>query len=96
MSAYVVAQIRINKPDGYREYEDGFDTVIEGYAGDVVAVDDDPVVLEGEWQWKRLVLIRFATPEEARRWYFSAKYQSLANLRRQASDSTILLVEGRD
>jgi len=96
MSAYFMAQIAIHDRDQYREYEEGFDRVFEGYDGRVIVVDDHPVVLEGDWQWKRLVLIRFSSQEEARRWYHSDGYQSLAKLRREVSEATILLAEGRD
>lgn len=95
MSAYFIAQITIHDRDRYREYEEGFDRVIEGYTGNVVVVDDRPTVLEGTWHWKRVVVIRFSTPEEARRWYDSREYQTLAKIRREASDATILLAEGR-
>jgi uncharacterized protein (DUF1330 family) len=96
MSAYFIAQITIHDRDRYREYEEGFDAVIRGYDGKVVVVDDRPTVLEGEWQWRRVVVIRFSSPEEARRWYDSREYQSLMKIRHQASDATILLAEGRE
>ena len=96
MSAYFVAQIAIHERERYREYEEGFDAVIEGYDGKVVVVDDTPTVVEGAWQWKRVVVIRFSSLEEARRWYDSPEYQSLMKIRHQSSDAVVLLAEGRD
>jgi uncharacterized protein (DUF1330 family) len=96
LSAYFIAQITIHNRDQYQEYEDGFDKVIEGYDGKVLVVDDRPTVLEGTWHWKRVVVIRFSSPDEARRWYDSEAYRILARIRHQSSDATILLAEGRE
>jgi uncharacterized protein (DUF1330 family) len=96
LSTYFIAQITIHDRDQYREYEEGFDKVIEGYDGKVLAVDDRPTVLEGTWHWNRVVVIRFSSPDEARRWYDSEAYRTLARIRHQSSDATILLAEGRE
>jgi uncharacterized protein (DUF1330 family) len=96
LSTYFIAQITIHDRDQYREYEEGFDKVLEGYAGKVLAVDDRPTVLGGTWHWNRVVVIRFSSPDEARRWYDSEAYRTLARIRHQSSDATILLAEGRE
>jgi uncharacterized protein (DUF1330 family) len=96
VSCYFVAQITINDPEAYRRYEHDFDEVFAGFGGRVVAVDDQPEVLEGRWPHRRAVLIRFASGAEARRWYHSPEYQALARVRREAADSVVMLVEGRD
>lgn len=96
MSCYFVAQIRIHDPQEYQRYLDGFDQIFADYRGKVVAVDDSPTVLEGNWPYTRAVVIRFPNEDEAKRWYESPKYQSLAEHRISASDADIILVHGRD
>jgi len=96
MSCYFVARIDIHDRKKYKLYEDGFDRIFAKYQGRVVAVDDNPTVLEGKGQHSRLVLIHFPSKEEARRWYDSQEYQALAQYRFEASSAEIVLVNGRD
>ena len=96
MSCYFVARIAIHDRAGYGIYEDGFDDVFAPYHGEVLAVDDAPELLEGEWNATRMVLIRFPSRQECRRWYDSPEYQKLARHRWNSSHADILLVHGRD
>lgn len=96
MSCYFVARITINDPEEYQRYLAGFDEVFAPYSGNVVAVDEAPRLLEGEWRHSRLVLIRFADEAEARRWYDSPEYRQLVTHRHRAAEADIVLVTGRD
>jgi uncharacterized protein (DUF1330 family) len=96
VSCYFIAQIRIHDREEYRLYEEGFDEIFAKYNGEVIAVDDHPPVLEGAWPYTRAVMIRFPNESEARRWYDSTEYQTLAQHRLQASNADIILVKGRD
>jgi uncharacterized protein (DUF1330 family) len=95
MSCYFVAQIRIHDPDEYQKYLDGFDEIFSRYKGIVVAVDEDPVVLEGEWPYTRSVIIRFPNDDEAKRWYESPEYRELKKHRHRSSDANIALITRR-
>jgi len=95
MACYLIAQINVRDREGYKRYLDGFDEVFKDYKGIIMAADNDPVVLEGEWPYMRTVLIRFPDADEAKRWYESPEYRELAEVRRAASDSNIVLVQGR-
>ena len=95
MSVYIIAQINIKDREEYSEYEEGFDEIFAKYKGMVVTVDEDPVVLEGEWPWGRTVLIRFPSEEEARCWFESEEYTELKRHRLNASESNIILVRRR-
>lgn len=92
MSCYIIAQIKIHDRKEYEKYESGFDEIFKKYKGIIVAIDEDPVVLEGDWPYTRTVLIRFPNEEEARRWYESPEYQKLAEHRHRASTGNIVLV----
>lgn len=93
MSAYFVAFIRISDKARYEEYLAGFDAVFEG--GEVVAVDDAPIILEGNPPAGRTVIIRFPDDATLRRWYDSPGYARLRAIRQSASEGDILLVHGR-
>ena len=69
--------------------------IVERYGGELIAVTDDPTVLEGLWSEMRVVLIRFETRQDALDWYDSQEYQQLAVIRRATSTGTDLLINGR-
>ena len=96
MSCYFLAQITIHNATEYQTYLDGFDAVFDKFGGAVVAVDDAPALLEGDWPRARVVLIRFPDEGEARRWYDSPQYQKLAAYRRRAASANIMLIKGRE
>ncbi len=91
MSVYFVAGLRIHDGAGYDRYLEGFDAVFGRYEGEVVLVDETPAVLEGEWPYTRLVLLRFPDEAALRRWYESPEYQRLARLRHDAADGFIVV-----
>ena len=95
MSCYFIAQISIHDDNEYKKYLNGFDSVFERYDGEVVAVEENPVILEGEWDYSRLVMIRFPNEDDAGRWYHSPEYQSLLQHRLNASKGTALLLNDR-
>ena len=96
MSSFFIALININDPVGYQQYLAGFDAVFEKYEGQVVAVEDNPRILEGEWPAERTVLIRFPNDQTLRRWYESTEYQKLARLRQEASVASVAIISERD
>jgi uncharacterized protein (DUF1330 family) len=95
MSCYFIAQINVHDRDEYQKYLDGYDEIFSKYKGIVVAVDESPQVLEGEWPYDRTVLIRFPNADEAERWYGSAEYRGLVRHRHRSSDANIVLVTRR-
>ncbi|MBT4286884.1 MAG: DUF1330 domain-containing protein [Deltaproteobacteria bacterium] len=95
MTAYFIAQINIFDHKKYNQYLDGYNEIFDRYKGQVIAVDDDTTVLEGEWAYKRTVIIKFPTENDLQAWYMSPEYQELAEYRRQASDANIIMIHGR-
>lgn len=94
MPVYVIAQIDIHDRDEYAKYEAGFPEVFARHAGELLAVSENPTVVEGAWPGTRTVLICFPTAEDARRWYESPEYQAIARHRFRASRANAIMVEG--
>lgn len=92
MTAYLIAQLKIHDRDRYSRYEAGFMEIFERYDGALLAVDEAPEVLEGEWPHTRTVLIGFPSHEQARAWYQCDAYQQLAEHRREASVGNLVMV----
>jgi len=96
MTVYIVGHIDITDPETYAGYEEGFREIFQQYDGEFLAVDDDPLMLEGDKRHTRTVLVRFPDRAGALAWFQSAAYQELATIRWRASTADISLIEGVD
>jgi uncharacterized protein (DUF1330 family) len=94
MSVYIMASIAVEDWNEYGKYQEGFLDVFVKYKGEILAVSDEPEVIEGEWPFTRAVLLKFPTREDARSWYESPAYQAIAKHRWSASRASIVAVEG--
>lgn len=94
MASYIVARITINDRERYAQYEAGFLEIFAAHAGKLLAVDDNPEVLEGDWRCTRTVIAEFPDRESALAWYRSDDYQTLAEHRFAASDGEVALLAG--
>lgn len=95
MSAYFIANIRIKDPTEYQKYLDGSAAVFQKYKGRYLAVDDCPEILEGSWNYSRLVLIEFPDKKSLHDWYQSEEYQALLKHRLTASDCDTVAIKGK-
>ncbi|HEY0130703.1 MAG TPA: DUF1330 domain-containing protein [Allosphingosinicella sp.] len=94
MTVYVVAQIRIHDRERYDAYAAAFMPVLIQYGGRLLAADEAPAVLEGEWAGQKLNIISFPDEQAARRWMQSEEYRAITVDRLAASDGVVLLVQG--
>ena len=94
MAAYCIAEIDITDPAGYEEYRKQVPAVIAKYGGRFLARGGRVEALEGGWSPKRLVLLEFASTEQALKWYRSPDYAPLIKLRQKASRGKLVALEG--
>ena len=94
MSCYFIAQIRINDDKEYQNYIDKTEEVFKKYKGEYLAVDNNPTILEGNWDYSRTVLIKFETRMELDSWYNSDEYQKILRHRLKAADCDTMVVKG--
>lgn len=94
MTVYIVGHIDITDPETYAGYEAGFSEIFRQYDGEFLAVDDDSLMLEGDKNHTRTVLVRFPSRAGALAWFQSDAYQELAAIRWRASTAEISLIEG--
>ena len=92
MSAYFIANIRINDEEEYQKYIENVDEVFNKFNGKYLKVDDNPVVLEGSWDYTRVVLIEFPDEESLNKWYFSEEYQAIVKHRLLAAKCDSIVV----
>ena len=95
MSAYMVAQIRIDDPGEFQQYLAGFFPIFERNGGELlVASRNETVVVEGEWAYPRTVIMKFPSVEAAQSWHRDPEYATLAAHRHRAAQTNLILVEG--
>lgn len=94
MSHYFIAQIKITDEKEYQKYIEKADDIFNKYNGEYLAVDNQPEVLEGSWNYTRTVLIRFENKTEFDNWYHSPEYQNILKHRLKAANCDTLLVAG--
>lgn len=96
MAYYFLAQIKINDKSEYQLYLNSTEKVFSKFNGKYLAVDKNPLVLEGDWKYSRSVIIRFETKLDFESWYNSKEYQEILKHRLKAADCDTILVEGLD
>ena len=94
MSCYFVAQIQITNMEEYENYLKGVDEVFAKYNGKYLAVDKSPQILEGSWDYSRIVIIEFENERELRRWYESPEYQAILKHRLKSAKCDTIVVKG--
>jgi len=94
MSVYAIAQLWIHDPARYGRYVERFMDVFKNYKGRVLAADESPVVFEGPWDGSKVVVLSFPDEASFRDWAESAEYQEIAEDRKAAARSVIVMVHG--
>jgi len=95
MPAYVIADVReVRDQDALVEYRRRNTDAVANHGGRFVVRGGGIETLEGAWEPLRMVVIEFPDTEAARAWWESEEYAPLKQLRRDASDTNIVLVEG--
>ena len=93
MSIYVILDIKVHDPEKYAEYQRQAPAIIEQYGGRYLVRGGDIIAL-GSWQPERIVMLEFATAEQARAMLMSPEYQQVKLIRDQAATSEVIAVEG--
>ena len=94
MSVYIIAQFDIHTREEYDKYDAQFMDVFTQFEGKLLSVDEEPLVLEGEWTATRSVLIEFPSQESAFAWMQSDAYRQIAKHRSAGANGRALLVKG--
>jgi uncharacterized protein (DUF1330 family) len=94
MPAYVIAEVEITNPAGYKEYAAVVPGTIAQYGGKFLHRGGPAHVLEGDWPQLRRVLIEFPSVEAARAWFNSPEYEKPKAMRQANSKGRLMLLEG--
>ena len=94
MSAYVIFDVDVTDPEGYKAYAKLAPPTVASYGGRYLARGGSNETLEGDWHAKRLVILEFNDVDKARAWLNSPEYAPARRLRHQYAKSNAVVVEG--
>ncbi|MAV50666.1 MAG: hypothetical protein CME93_06870 [Hyphomonadaceae bacterium] len=93
MSVYIIAEFQIHDRSEYDKYDAGFMDVFEKFDGQLLSVDENPAILEGDWVSTRSVLIEFPSEDSAMAWLNSDGYKAIVGSRLAGSTGRARLVK---
>lgn len=96
MGRYFIANIAINDEQAYAEYLKRCDEIFSKYRGTYVAVDDAPLVLEGRWDYTKVVVVRFDSEADFFAWYQSPEYEEIRCFRLAGARCDSILVRDKE
>jgi uncharacterized protein (DUF1330 family) len=92
MAAYILVALTIHDRDTYQRYVQAFVPAFTALGGEILALKDDPVAVEGSWPFTRLVILRMPSEEAFLAWYHSPEYQAIAQDRFKAAVANITVL----
>ena len=94
MNVYAIAQLRFTDRAAYDRYQARFMEVFARHTGTLLAADESPKVMEGQWDREKVVLMSFPDEAAFRAFVESPEYEDIAKDRRAGADTVVLLVQG--
>jgi len=93
-AGFVVVDADIHDPERFAGYRKAAMPLLGEHGAQAVVRDDHAQGLEGGWQPRRLVLLRFPDLERATHWHASPEYQAARALRTDAARVASIAVRG--
>jgi uncharacterized protein (DUF1330 family) len=94
MAAYVIAHIDVKDPALFEQYRLQVPEHIRRHGGEYLVRGGATTVVEGTWQPKRLVILRFPDKAAAQAFVDDPAYAPVAALRQRAAHTDLVIVEG--
>src|SRR5215218_1725183 len=94
MTVYVIVQLKMTDRAAYDRYQARFFGVFRKFSGRLLSADENPDVLEGDWDRDKLVLMSFPDAAAYRAWADSPEYQEISKDRKAGAQGIVLLAKG--
>ena len=94
MAGYIIAQVNIKNNEPYKEYLKKVTQSAEKYNGKYIVRGGKYKVMLGNWNYERVVVIKFPTYEIAMNWYNSEEYAPIKKIREENSEGNLIIIEG--
>jgi uncharacterized protein (DUF1330 family) len=93
-SAYVLANVDVRDAGAYEEYKRLSTIAMKAHGAEVCVRGGATEVLEGDWTPDRVVLLKFPSKEQAKRFYDSPEYLAARKAREGIAVMRMVLIEG--
>lgn len=94
MTVYVIAQLKFKDRAAYDRYQAKFFGVFKRFQGKLLAADERPRRLEGDWDRDKVVIMSFPDAAEAERFMADPDYAEISKDRHAGADTVSVLVRG--
>ncbi len=94
MKGYILIDLEITDPEGFKEYVKLAGPSQKHYGAKVLIGGATSETLEGDWQPHLLAVGEFESVEQALRWYNSPEYAPAKELRFKTTKSRAIVVQG--
>jgi uncharacterized protein (DUF1330 family) len=94
VTVYAIAELRFTDRAAYDRYQIRFMDVFRRYQGTLLAADESPQLVEGQWDRDKVVLMSFPDEAAFRMWSESPDYQEISKDCRAGADTVVLLAKG--
>jgi uncharacterized protein (DUF1330 family) len=94
MPAYVIFDVEIRDPARYQEFMAGVKPALEAAGARYLARGGAHKVYEGDWDPRRIVLLKFPSVEAWETFYNGPTYQGLKSIRDECSSARLVSVVG--
>ena len=96
MSGYFIIQINVINPNNYKEYIDKVTPIVEKFGGTYIVRGGKSKNVEGNWPFKRTVVLKFPSYEMVCKWHESEEYRPIKKIREDNSECNAIIIEGID
>ena len=93
-SAYIIADVDVKNPQQYEEYKRLSTLAMKAHGAEVCVRGGQVEVLEGDWSPRRLVMLKFPSMDQARKFNASAEYDAARKAREGIAVMRMVVVEG--
>ncbi len=94
MTVYAIAQLTVTDRPSYDRYQARFLDVLRRHDGRLLAADEAPRVVEGQWDHDKVVVLSFADAAAFTAFAESDDYRQISVDRKAGSHGPVLLVSG--
>lgn len=94
MAAYVIVEMTVTDPVRIEDYRKQAGASVAAYGGKFVVRGGKIDPLEGDWNPQRIVVLEFATADQAKKWWTSPEYRAACEIRNRSAKTRMILVEG--
>jgi len=95
LAAFLIIEVtEVHDEQAYAQYRERVLSTLKAHRGAYLVRGGQVEVLEGSWQPKRVVVVRFGSAEAARSWWDDPGYTELKAMRQRSAATNMILVEG--